>query len=71
MTNARDTNPVRIAREQAGLLLIDLAKASGKSPGLISQIEGGYVPKLPTMRAIAAALGKTPLDLWPNELEAA
>jgi transcriptional regulator with XRE-family HTH domain len=70
MSNARDTNPVRLAREAAGLLLIDLARLSGKSPGLISQIEGGYVPKLPTMLAIAGALDTTPLVLWPDEVEA-
>lgn len=69
MTIARDRNPVRRRREQLGMLLVELAEKTGRSPGLISHIEGGYVPKLATMLKIADALRTTPDALWPEEVE--
>ena len=71
MTVARDTNPVRKLREQQGLLLGELAERSDCSAAKLSMIEGGFVPRLPTMRAIAAALGTTADKLWPDEFEPA
>lgn len=69
MTHARDGNRVRLRREQRGMLLKELATAIGRKASLVSMIEGGFVPKLPTMRAIAAALDTTADQLWPDEFE--
>lgn len=69
MTRARDLNPVRICRERQGMLLVELAQRTHLSPALISMCEGGFVPKLKTMLAIADALGSNPLELWPDEVE--
>lgn len=69
MSHARDTNPVRLRREEQGMLLIELADRIGRSPSLVSVIEGGFVPALPTMVQIADALDTTPFALWPGELE--
>lgn len=67
MTRARDTNPVRIRREELGLLLGELAVTIDRSAPMLSMIEGGYTPKRPTQVQIAAALRTTPEALWPEE----
>ena len=69
MTRARDVNRVRLRREEQGMLLKELADKTGLSAPMLSHIEGGFVPKLHSMRAIAAALGTTADQLWPNEFE--
>jgi hypothetical protein len=72
MTHARDSNPVRLRREELGLLLKELAEmittGDGRNPApMLSMIEGGYVPKRKTQVTIAAALRTTPEALWPEE----
>lgn len=67
MTRARDVNPVRLRREEMGMLLKELADEIGRSAALVSMIEGGFAPKRKTQVAIAAALRTTPEALWPEE----
>lgn len=67
MTRARDINPVRLRREELGLLLVELAHAIGRSPAMLSMVEGGYCPKRTSQVKIAAALATTPEALWPEE----
>lgn len=69
MTRARDTSLVRKRREELGMLLVELAERIGRSPAFLSNVEGGFVPQLRTMRKIADALKTTPVALWPDELE--
>jgi transcriptional regulator with XRE-family HTH domain len=79
MGRTHDENRVRLRREQIewtdekdrprrGMLLVELAKRSGRSPALISMIENGFVPtKLGTAVAVADALDSTPVELWPGD----
>lgn len=67
MTRARDENRVLARRKELGLHILVLASRAKKSSGLISMCEGGFVPQLPTMKAIADALETTPEALWPEE----
>jgi lambda repressor-like predicted transcriptional regulator len=67
MTHARDTNPVRLRREELGVLLKELAEEIQRSAALVSMIEGGFCPKRKTQVSIAAALRTTPEALWPEE----
>lgn len=67
MTRARDVNRVRLRREEQGLLLKELADTIGRSPALVSMVEGGFVCRRPTQIKIAAALDTTPENLWPEE----
>jgi transcriptional regulator with XRE-family HTH domain len=67
MTRARDMNPVRLRREELGMLLIELAAAISRSPAMLSMVEGGFCPKRATQVQIAAALQTTPEALWPEE----
>ena len=69
MTRARDESLVRQRREELGMLLTELAAKLGRSAALVSMIEGGLVPQLKTMKAIAEALDTTPILLWPGEVE--
>ena len=69
MTRAHDTNRVRLRREEMGMLLKELAQKIGRSAGLLSHVERGFVPKRPTQVQIAAALNTTPEALWPEEYE--
>lgn len=69
MTHARDTNRVRLRREELDMLLKELADQIGRSAALISMIEGGFTPKRKTQVAIAAALRTTPEALWPEEYQ--
>lgn len=67
MTRARDTNRVRLRREEQGMLLTELAARIERSAAMLSGVEGGFVPKRPTQTKIAAALSTTPETLWPEE----
>ncbi len=67
MTRARDVNPIRVRREEQGMLLIELAQRIGRSAAMLSMVEGGYCPKRATQVKIAAALSTTPEALWPGE----
>lgn len=49
------------------MLLVELAKAIGRSAAMLSMIEGGFCPKRATQVKIAAALSTTPEALWPEE----
>lgn len=69
MSRARDDSLVKKRREELQLRLVDLASRVKRSAALISMIEGGFIPALPTMEAIAQALDTTPLALWPDEIE--
>lgn len=69
MSRAREGNRVLARRTELKMHILTLASLSQKSSGLISMIEGGYVPKLPTMQAVAAALETTPAKLWPGEFD--
>lgn len=69
MTRARDLNRVLARRKELGLHLTQLADASETHPSLISNVEGGFVPRLVTMEKIAAALLTTPEALWPGEFD--
>lgn len=55
--------------------LVDLAYASGCSLGLVREFCQGKLPKpmtqLATMQRIAAALGVSPAELWPDQLTTA
>ena len=67
MTNERDNNLVRKRRDELGLTLVEVASRMGRPASLINTIEGGFVPKEPTQRALAVALETTPDKLWPGE----
>lgn len=67
MTRARDINPIRVRREEQGMLLIELAAKIERSPAMLSMCEGGFVPRRATQVQIAAALATTPEALWPGE----
>ena len=59
---------LRAFRKAKGVTLRDLAKASGRSPGYLSQIETGtVVPSLETVSRIAAALNVELSWFFPNE----
>lgn len=60
-------SPLREAREALGLRLVDVSDISGKSTGLISMVENGYVPSKATRKALAKAVNKEPVDFWPEE----
>ena len=59
-------SPIRIARNRAGLLLVDAAAKANLSPGYLSMIENGYLPQRKIRERIAAALGSTTAELWPG-----
>lgn len=59
---------IRLARERTGMLLIEAAAKAGISPGYLSMIENGYRPALKIRERVAAAIGSTTAELWP-ELE--
>ena len=67
MTRAHDTNPMRLRREELGMLLIELARKVERSPAFISSVEHGFVPKMHSRDKLAAALSTTPEALWPEE----
>ena len=67
MTKARDVNPLRMRREELGMLLTELAAKIERSAAMVSMCEGGYVPKRGTQVKLAAALSTTPEALWPEE----
>lgn len=67
MTRARDINRIRLRREERGMLLKELADEIGRSPAMVSMVEGGFVCKRSTQVKIAAALDTTPEALWPEE----
>ena len=68
MTRARDTNPVKLAREAKGMLLIELAERIGRCAAFVSNVEGGFVPsQLARRKQIADVLDTTPEQLWPEE----
>jgi lambda repressor-like predicted transcriptional regulator len=66
-------SPVRLAREKMRTpdgnpwRLEDLAVASGRSVGLLSMVEHGYVPHTRSRLRIADAVESTPRELWPDE----
>ena len=74
---ARDREPMvtkrrltlRQARLRAALSLNELAKEAGVSSGTVSAIEHGEaVPRMPTIRKLATALGLAPSDIaWPHD----
>jgi transcriptional regulator with XRE-family HTH domain len=70
MSRARDESLMLARRKQLGMHIEILASKSKCNKALISMTEGGYIPKLPTMIRIAAALETTPELLWPDEFEA-
>lgn len=67
MSRARETNRVRIRREQQDMLLKQLATKADVSAPMLCNVEGGFVPKRQSQVKIAAALCTTPENLWPEE----
>lgn len=67
MTRTRDISPVRLRREELGLLLVELAAAIERSPAFVSMMEGGFVPHDARRQQVAAVLQTTPQALWPVE----
>ena len=65
-TDVRPESPIRKARLDKGLLLIDAAAEANVSPGYLSMIENGYRPKAKVRERIATALDSTPAVLWPE-----
>jgi DNA-binding XRE family transcriptional regulator len=61
-----EVTQVERRRRDLGLSQVDLAKAAKVTQQSISLIEGGRVPRLATAYAIAAALGTTLEDLFPQ-----
>lgn len=64
-------NKIRYYRQEQGLQLTDLVKATGLSMGHLSNLELGYKePSKAAMEAIATALSKTvPEVFYPVEAE--
>ncbi len=56
---------VRIARQNRGERLADVAGAAGISVSYLSMIENGLVPPLDTRVKVAAALERPEGELWP------
>lgn len=67
MTRARDINPVRLRREEKGMLLIELAEKAEVHAAMLSMTEGGFCPQSDSRARIAEALETTPDQLWPEE----
>lgn len=67
MSPSADEHPVRIARLALNWDLKDLARECGRSAGLLSMVEKGYVPKLRTRWKIARGLKADIAVLWPDE----
>lgn len=64
-------NPVKTAREAAGLTQEELAKETELTQGYISQIERGErIPSIKTLRKISAVLGVHPASLLSEETKA-
>lgn len=60
---------IRSLRQSKKLTVRELAKLSGVTPGLISQIEHGKVsPSLNTLKAILSALGETIISLVEQDV---
>lgn len=62
----RPPSPLRDARLDQGLRLKDVADGAGVSIGLVSTMEGGYVPPLVTQERVAGALGASSGSFWPT-----
>ncbi|MQA03306.1 MAG: cupin domain-containing protein [Streptosporangiales bacterium] len=59
---------VRAVRTERGMTLTELAKRTGLSPGLISQVERGHTnPSLETLRRVAEALEVPIFSLFDQE----
>jgi lambda repressor-like predicted transcriptional regulator len=56
-------------RINAGLSRADLALRAGVGRETLRLAEAGYLPGPRVQYAIAHALGCTPLDLWPIEMQ--
>ncbi len=69
MTLTRDINPVRLRREELGMLLVELARKIDRSAAFVSVCEGGFVPHAARRQQIAEALETTPERLWPGEYQ--
>jgi len=60
---------IKLLRESKKMTLRELAKSSGVTPGLISQIEHGKVsPSLSTLKRILDALGETIISLVEQDV---
>lgn len=59
-------SPIRKARDRCGLLLVEAAARADVSPGYLSMIENGYRPARKIRERVAAALGATTAELWPE-----
>lgn len=71
-TGAAGTCSLREAREAAGLSRHALAARAGVGTSTIERVERLAVrPRLVTRRALAAALGVTVADLWPEPYDRA
>jgi transcriptional regulator with XRE-family HTH domain len=69
----KPVTPIRSALADSGLSQKEVAEAAGISPSRMSLIASGLHPAEPTRAAIAAALGRSTAELWPEpaDLEAA
>ena len=68
-TVAKRRMTLRQARLRAAKGVNELAREADVSPGTVSGIEAGtVVPRMPTIRKLASALGLLPTDIaWPKD----
>lgn len=64
---ARPRSPLKQARHDQDLRLVDVAEKAGCSVSLVSMTESGYVPPLETRARIAGAVGASAGSFWPPE----
>jgi transcriptional regulator with XRE-family HTH domain len=65
--SSRPASPLKQARTDLDLRLVDVAEKAGCSVSLVSMTESGYVPPLDTRARIACAVGASAGSFWPLE----
>ena len=69
MSSETRPSPVKEARKELGLRLIDVADKARMSVSHISMIEHGYTPAKASREKLARALDGEPADFWPEEYQ--
>lgn len=67
----RKPTPLKLAIVASGLRQKDIAETIGMDEASLSRIVNGLHADEPTRAKLAAAVGRTPDELWPSDEQAA